>query len=123
MFKKSARNELETVNLLEMRPLRLARWEERGDRVVLLRPRPKGRAPRVLLDRFLHLLAAHRLRLDEIGSASWLLLDGKRNVAEIATLLRERFGERVEPAEERLGYLVRVLRREGFVAYPGWDDV
>lgn len=123
MFKGRARNELETVNLLDIRPVRLARWEERGDRVVLLRPQPRGRTPRVLLDRFLHLLAAHRLRLDEIGSASWLLLDGKRSVAEVAEMLRQRFGGRVEPAEERVGHLVRVLRREGFVAYPGWDDV
>ncbi|UCG86990.1 MAG: PqqD family protein [Gemmatimonadota bacterium] len=122
MFKRRKLKELEAVNLLEIRPVRVAQWEERGDRIVVVRPRPRGRMPGVLLERFFHLLAAQRLRLDEIGSASWLLLDGERSVAEAAATLRERFGERVEPAEERLGHLVRVLHREGFVVYPEWDD-
>jgi hypothetical protein len=36
--------------------------------------------------------------------------------------MRAEFGERVEPVEERLGHLIRVMRREGFIGYPGWDD-
>jgi len=123
MFKRRKLRELEAVNLLKIRPARVACWEEQGDRVVVVRPHPTGRMPGVLLDRFLHLLAARRLRLDEIGSASWRLLDGERNVAEVAHILREQFGERVEPAEERLGHLVRVFRREGLVTYPEWDEV
>jgi hypothetical protein len=74
-----------------------------------------------LFDRLFYLLAAQRLRLDQMGSASWLLLDGEHSVAEVAAMLRERFGEDVEPVEERLGHLVRVLRREGLVVYPEWD--
>jgi hypothetical protein len=123
MFKRRKQKELETINLLAIKPIRLAEWEERGDRVVVVRPRPTGPVPRVLFDWFLYLLAAHRLRLDPLGSASWLLLDGERSVAEVAELLRDRFNEAVEPAEERLGHLVRVFRREGLVAYPEWDDL
>jgi hypothetical protein len=70
-----------------------------------------------------YLMAAHRIRLDDIGSEVWRLLDGTRTVQHIATILRSRFGDRVEPAEERVGHLVRVLHREDLVAYPGWDPV
>jgi len=123
MFKRRKQKELESINLLALKPVRLAEWDDKGDRVVVVRPRPVGPVPRVLLDRFFYLLAAKRLRLDQMGSASWLLLDGERSVAQVAELLRERFGEAVEPVEERLGHLVRVFRREGLVAYPEWDEL
>jgi len=48
-------------------------------------------------------------------------MDGKRTAGEVAVLLREAFGESVEPVEERLGHLIRVMRKEGLLAYPGWD--
>jgi hypothetical protein len=96
---------LARVNLLEQAPVRAARWEERGDRVVLIRPRPDVR----------------RLRLDPIGSFAWRRLDGSASVARVAAAVRERFGAASEPAEERLGQLVRLLRRDGFVVLPPWD--
>ncbi len=91
-------------------------------RVVMLRPPPKTAGPRGLLDRFFHRMSARRIRLDDVGSFAWKHLDGARTVAEVGDLMKEEFGERVEPVEERLGNLVWMLRREGFLAYPGWDD-
>jgi hypothetical protein len=67
-------------------------------------------------------MSASRIKLDEVGSYVWLRLDGERTVAELAGELDAEFGEEVRPAEERLGYLVRLLRKEALVAYPGWDD-
>jgi hypothetical protein len=75
------------------------------------------------MDRFFHKMSANRIRLDEVGSFAWLHLDGERTVGEVAGLLLEEFGEKVAPAEERLAHLVWLLRREGFLAYPGWDDL
>lgn len=89
--------------------------------MVVVRPEPTSRGLRGWVDRLLHSMSASRIRLDELGSFAWLRLDGERTVAEVAELLRQEFGEQVEPAEERLGHLVRVMRREGFLAYPGWD--
>ena len=103
-------------------PLRFATWEEEGGRVVVVRPRPSTRGFRGLLDRFFHKMSASRIRLDEVGSSAWLLLDGERTVAEVAALLREEFGEKVHPAEERLGHLIWMLRKEGLLGYPGWDE-
>jgi len=124
IFRKRTRGkdaELEGVNLLTLAPYRLARWEEVDGRVVVLRPKPTTGGLRGAVDRMLHKLSTPRIRLDEIGSFAWIQLDGNRTVGEVANLLRKEFGERVEPAEERLGHLVWLMRREGFLAYPGWD--
>jgi hypothetical protein len=111
------------VNLLELRPVRLATWEESADeRVVLVRPRPAARGPYGLFLRITSWLAPPRLRLDPIGSLAWRQLDGDRSVAGVAAGLRERFGETAEPVEERLGKLLRLLRRDGFLALPPYDE-
>lgn len=68
-------------------------------------------------------LSSKRVRLDEIGSFAWTLLDGKRSVGDVAAALQERFGERVEPAGERLGLLMLSLRRGGLIGYRGYDQV
>jgi len=120
--RRSRETELEGVNLLGLAPHRVAEWEEVDGRIVLIRPEPDTRGFRGLMDRFFHKMSARRIRLDEVGTFAWKLFDGKRTVAEIGDAMRREFGERVEPAEERLGRLVWLMRREGFLGYPGWDD-
>lgn len=122
MLRRKRKDELEAVNLLEVTPVRLAEWEERSGRVVVSRPRSVKSGLAGMVDTLLFLLSARRIRLDSLGSSAWLNFDGEKSVGQVAKLLREEFGEKVEPAEERLGHLVRVFRREGLVAYPGWDD-
>lgn len=113
---------MEGVNLLSLIPMRMAEWEESEGRIVLLRPPPSTTGFRGLLDRFFHKLSASRIRLDEVGGFAWSHFDGRRTVAEVAELMVERFGEEVDPVEERLGRFVWVMRREGLLAYPGWDE-
>ena len=120
--KKSREKELEGVNLLGLAPRPVAEWEEVDGRVVVLRPEPLSSGFRSWMDRFLHRMSAHRIRLDEVGSFTWKQLDGNRTVAEVGDLLRSEFGDRVDPVEERLGHMIWIMRREGFLAYPGWDD-
>ncbi len=115
-------DELESVNLLELIPVRIAEWEERAERVVVIRPTSSRKGLVGLIDRFLYLLSARRIRLDPIGTFAWVNLDGERTVGEVSELLRAKFGETVHPAEERLGHLVRVFRREGLIGYREWDD-
>ena len=121
LTKPTREKELEGVNLLGLAPLRIADWEELEDRVVMLRPEPVSVGLRGLMDRFFHRMSANRIRLDEVGSFAWRHLDGERTVAEVGELLRGEFGDRVDPVAERLGHFVQVMRREGFLAYPGWD--
>jgi hypothetical protein len=113
---------LDQVNLLNLAPVRIADWKEIERRVVVERPRPRSGGLRGLGYRVAYVLSARRLRLDEIGSFAWRHLDGVATVGEIARQMREELGERVEPAEERLGLFIRQLRREGLVAYPDEDQ-
>jgi hypothetical protein len=115
-------SELESVNLLDLAPVRVAKWEDLSDCVVVLRPRPKRRSIPPVWEWIRYLLSARRIRLDDIGSFVWDRLDGERKVVQVAHELREEFGPKVEPAEERVGRLIRMLRQEELVAYPGWDD-
>ena len=122
-MRRSKEDPLGGINLLELAPVRVARWRQVEDRVVVERPKPRARFPRILLEWLLHLMAVKSLRLDEVGSFAWQLLDGEHTVGQVAVAVRERFGDAVEPAEERLGHLVRLLRQEGLIAYPEWDPV
>ncbi len=119
---KGKEAELAGVNLLGLAPRRLASWEEVEGRAVAIRPEPTTRGLQGVRDRLVFRIATPRIRLDDVGTFVWLHLDGERTVGEVAELLRERFGDQVEPAEERLGHLVLLLRREGLLAYPGWDE-
>lgn len=120
---RSVEDELKGVNLLGLAPLRVAEWEEVEGRVIVLRPESVVGGVRGILDRFLHRMSAQRIRLDEVGSFAWLHLNGDRTVSEVGELMRSEFGDRVEPVENRLGHLVQVMRNEGFIKYPEWDDL
>ena len=102
--------------------MRLAEWEENSERVIVVRPKSHRKGLFGLFDTLLFLLSARRIRLDPVASFAWLQLDGVRTVGQAAEMLRGEFGEKVDPVEERLGHLIRVFRREGLVAYRGWDD-
>ena len=122
MWKRRRVDELEDVNLLEVSPVRLADWIEKQGHVIVVRPKLKRPGPLGLIDHVLYLLSARRIRLDAFGSFAWLQLDGTRSVGQVVVLLREEFGDKVEPAEERVGHLIRVFRSQQFVAYPNWDQ-
>lgn len=85
--------------------------------MVIQRPTPSGRGWKAVTERLRYLVGPPRIRLDEVGSQVWRLLDGSRTVGEVAGLLRRELGERVEPAEERVGRLVEVLRDEGLIGF------
>ncbi len=123
-IRRSSQEEaLASENLLELIPQRVAAWQEVEDRVVVERPRPSARGLRGLGERLSYNLSMRKIRLDERGSFLWRLVDGEHSVAEVAEAMRQRFGEEVEPAEERAGQLIRMLRRERLLAYSGWDPV
>ena len=56
-----------------------------------------------------------RVHLDEQGSCIWRLIDGRRDVMEIAELLKERFGEAVEPLYPRIVRYMQIMDGYGFV--------
>jgi hypothetical protein len=105
------------LNLLDLTPVASADIEEKDGRVVVIRPKPVTRGLRAPIDWLIYLLAAHRIRLDEVGSFCWRRMDGRRTVGEIAEAMRAELGPSIEPAEERLGTFIRWLQREELVSF------
>ena len=116
------RGSLAAVDVGDVVPVRLADWEDHADSVVLLRPHPRAPWYLLPLEWLRHLLAVRRIRLDLVGSAVWRACDGQHTVAEIAPGVRATFGADAEPVEQRVGLLIRRLRREGLLAYRDHDD-
>lgn len=90
--------------------------------MIVERPAPDRSWARAPLRWISFLMSTRRIRLDPKGSYVWTRLDGRRSVADLAAELRAEFGAEIEPAEERLGVLIRQLRSQELVAYPGWDE-
>ena len=47
----------------------------------------------------------------------WQEMDGQKTVYELACMERERFGDRAEPAFERLSSYLKILRECGYICY------
>ena len=92
-------------NLLTLIPVRIQDFEIDGEKVVILLPKFRaGFGKRFIQPR---LKRTHfRISLDELGSAFWQAIDGKRNVMDIASVLQEQFGERIEPVYDRLAVFI-----------------
>lgn len=119
----STEPKLEEANLLELAPVRTASWREReGGLVTIERPKATTRGLRGLLERLGNAMAVPLIKLDELGSATWRLLDGRRTVAEVCQAMRDEFGEDSEPQEERQRLFLGMLRKGGFIGLPGFDD-
>lgn len=59
------------------------------------------------------------IELDELGSATWQLIDGKNTVYDIAQRLTENFGEKCQPINERLIMYLRYLNKKGWIRFAG----
>lgn len=49
------------------------------------------------------------IKLDDFGSATWLLIDGRSTVGEISRHLREQFPERLKPGDDTEGRVSRFI--------------
>jgi len=108
---------LKAANYLELTPLRLKGEEITEENLV-----------NIIIPKFQNKFAARfvvpymkspiiKLKLDELGSAAWMLIDGKRKVAEIAQLLLEKFGDKIEPVNERLTKFLTGLYEQQFIIF------
>ncbi len=98
----------------ELIPARTSEWEENDGRIdLLVPPYGRGRIGRKLQSWFR--APCHKVHLDDIGSFVWQRCDGHARVRDIAAAMHERFGERVEPVEERLVLFLQQLVRGRFV--------
>ena len=103
------------LNLFACRPVRVARWEDAEDGlVVLLVPRFRARIlARYLLPRLRS--PEYRVRLDAMGSHVWRLCSGSATVLEIAESVWRTYGGTRDTIDERVAAFVVHLEREGLI--------
>ncbi len=58
-----------------------------------------------------------KANLDEFGTEVWLQLDGKTIVIDIADRLAEKFGDKIQPVNERLLVFLTQLYKAGFITF------
>ncbi|MGB9702561.1 MAG: PqqD family protein [Candidatus Kapaibacteriota bacterium] len=105
------------TNFLELTPISKIQFEKLDeDKVLLLIPRFKSKfAQKYLIPKFQNKYI--KANLDEFGSSTYLLIDGNRNVYEISNLLREKYGEKVEPVYERVTKFFGYLYQYGLITF------
>ena len=100
-------------------PRRRLDWRETEDRCcVVLRPKfGESRAGRWLAGRLGD--PCYRIRLDDVGTFIWKACDGQTPLTVIAARLHGAFGDRVEPADERLARFIQTLLRSRMIDLNG----
>ncbi len=123
MFGRKKRQRGPEINLLELIPERTVESETGEDgTATILGPRFKsGLMKRLIGSRLKD--PYFRIRLDDVGSTVWENIDGARNIGEIADILSDRFGERVEPRHERLSIFFTQLEMSRFIRYRNIEEV
>jgi hypothetical protein len=110
------KREKKQLNLLELTPIQKLEFEYRQDgQIDILVPRFKKNIFNKMLPK--HRSPYIRANLDEIGTATWELIDGNRNVSEIAELLLEKFQDKIEPVYDRLSMFLQKMNANNFITY------
>jgi hypothetical protein len=111
------KKDLSDINYLQLTPGRLFDhvMEDNG-KVSVLIPRFTNK---ILVKTLVPMLKSPFVKtmFDEFGSQVWLEIDGKKKVLDISTGLRQKFGERIEPVEERLTKFLTQLYNYKFVSF------
>lgn len=111
------RAKLKNANYLEVTPLRILKEEvDQNNIVTILIPKVTNRFAKKYFEPMLK-TPVIKLKLDEIGSASWLAIDGKKKVADIAAELVQKFGDKIDPVEERLTKFLTTLYEQRFITF------
>jgi hypothetical protein len=109
------------LNLLELVPERLRDFEVDDEGIVTVNtPRFKQEwMRRHFVPRWKN--PSIRTRLDAVGSHIWLSIDGTRNVADVAAVCVDRFGDDIQPVYDRLPVFIRAMRDRGFITLRSVD--
>lgn len=109
---------LKSANTLELTPFRLYPEEKNSadDLVTVIIPKFKNKyvvryiSPRLKSDHF-------QIKLDKFGSAVWVNMDGSRKVEKIIYKLKEKFGNELPEAEDRIIKFIFQLYSQGFISF------
>jgi len=99
--------------LAEVCPQRLAQWVEADGAVVVECLRPTVRGLKGIGAWLSWWTGPQRIRLDQVGSAVWLRLDGQVSLGQVAELLSEEMPDDREHMVGRIDLFVRTLASQG----------
>lgn len=105
----------EVYNLLELTPVRVHNHEEVNGLVNILIPKFKNEFMKKLIPK--NKPQDIRIKLDELGSVTWLSIDGNKKVKEIIEELKLKMGEKIEPAVDRISKFLGGLNQNNFIYF------
>lgn len=117
MSKKGKKNEPQ-INYLDLIPAKAdsMKWHRDFKERVILEVENKG-VFHTIAQKLFGKPRYTKVHLDEFGSFIWPLIDGKRNVAELAELVKEQYGEKAEPLYPRIVKYFQIVESYGFVKF------
>lgn len=115
--KQKERKFLKNADWLQLTPFRKFDFKEDEEGLVtVLVPRTKSELVKKYLGKYMK--SEHfKIDLDKIGSAVWKEIDGKKKVVELAFILKERFGEEIEPSQKRLVTFVFQMYQNKLISF------
>ncbi|MBV6511726.1 MAG: PqqD family protein [Ignavibacteriales bacterium] len=111
-----AKKEKPVLNYLELTPVYIVDFIDEGGMVTVLEPKFK----KEWLKKLLKPVMKHenlKVRLDEIGSATWRLINGERKVQDIVNELVRIFGEKIDPADLRTTKFLTGLMHHDYITF------
>ncbi len=116
---------LKKANSLDLTPLRLLdHTAGEGAKVSIMMPRYHGTPWKHLLQKRTRRQFIP-IRLDEFGSATWLLIDGINTVGKIAGKLQEQFPEKLtnkDETETRVANFIFLLYNQRYISFRELQD-
>ena len=58
-----------------------------------------------------------KAKLDEFGTETWLEMDGTKSVKSVSEHLQKKFGDKINPVEERLTKFLSELYKYNFITF------
>jgi len=109
-------------NFLDYVPVQNCPWgkDDKG-RVYLIKEKTKNKLLKKIIG-WVGRSQEFHIHLDELGSAAWLAVDGRRSILEIAAFLRQN-GSDPAQAEQRLAKFFAMLARDKFVILKSRNSV
>lgn len=103
-------------NYLEMIPVRNKDylWNIDGKGCVVVDMPHKSFYDKIAQKLF-HTPSVSHITLDRFGSFIWMQIDGNRDLIEIGSLVKQKYGEKAEPLYERLARYFDILKNNHFI--------
>ncbi len=123
MFGRKKTRPTPDVNLLELVPEQLVDSTRDDEGIItILGPRFKTGFMKKLVGSRLK-SPYFKIALDDIGTTVWENIDGTQNIGKISDILKEKFGEKIEPVNDRLAMFFTQLEMSRFIVYTNLEEV